>query len=146
MSEQFSGLLFHATDTPPWLLRPVKVSNSSELYADYFQLPDFLDCPGTQFCYLSVMLPLATYHSLCSTSVTYRMSCHASGHLMLPTLSLPREAEDFPRGDKHLKHEPLLSYLSSLQPVINNSRLILNHLKTKNILLVVKSLAKKHNK
>ena len=62
---------------------------------------------------------------------------------MLPTLSLPTEAEDFPRGDKYLKHVPLLSYLSLLQPVINNSRLVLNHLKTKNILLVVKSLAKK---
>ena len=28
----------HVTGTPPWLLRPVKVSNSSELSLDYFQL------------------------------------------------------------------------------------------------------------
>ena len=27
-----SGLLFLATSTPPWLLRPVKASTSSELY------------------------------------------------------------------------------------------------------------------
>ena len=33
-----SGLFFHATDTPPWLLRPVKASASSELYPGYFWL------------------------------------------------------------------------------------------------------------
>ena len=33
-----SGLLFHATSTPLWLLKPVKVSTSSELYPGYFQL------------------------------------------------------------------------------------------------------------
>ena len=47
--EQLSGLLVHAAGTPPCLLRPVKVSTSSELYPDYFQLPTFLDCSGTQF-------------------------------------------------------------------------------------------------
>ena len=34
-----SRLLCHVTGTPPWLLRPVKVSTSSELYPDYFRLP-----------------------------------------------------------------------------------------------------------
>ena len=62
---------------------------------------------------------------------------------MLPTLSLPMEAEDFPRGDKYLKHVPLLSYLSLLQPVINNSRLVLNHLKTKNIFTCGEEFSKK---
>ena len=33
-----SRLLFHVTDTPPWLLRPVKASTSSELYPGYFRL------------------------------------------------------------------------------------------------------------
>ena len=33
-----SGLLFLATGTPPWLLRPVKASTSSEVYPGYFQL------------------------------------------------------------------------------------------------------------
>ena len=29
---------------------------------------------------------------------------------------LPREAEDFPRGDRHLKHVPPLTYLICLSP------------------------------
>ena len=36
-----SGLLFHATGTPPWLLGPVKASISSELYPGYFRLLHF---------------------------------------------------------------------------------------------------------
>ena len=32
-------LLYHVTGTPPWLLRPVKASTSSELYPKYFLLP-----------------------------------------------------------------------------------------------------------
>ena len=32
------GLLFHANDTPPWFLRPVKASTSSELYYGYLWL------------------------------------------------------------------------------------------------------------
>ena len=39
-----SRLLFFATGTPPWLLRHVKASTSSELYPGYFQLLYFL--PG----------------------------------------------------------------------------------------------------
>ena len=31
-----SGQLFHPTGTPPWLLRPVKTSTSSELYPGFF--------------------------------------------------------------------------------------------------------------
>ena len=34
-----SRLLYHVTNTPPWLLRPVKASTSSELYPNYFWLP-----------------------------------------------------------------------------------------------------------
>ena len=49
MPEQFSRLLVHATGTPPWLLIPVKVSTSSELYTNYFWLSTFLDCSGIQF-------------------------------------------------------------------------------------------------
>ena len=29
---------------------------------------------------------------------------------------IPREAEDFPRGDEHFKHVPLLTYLIYLSP------------------------------
>ena len=115
-----SGLLFHATGTPAWLLRPVKVSTSSELHPGYFQLPTFLDCLGIQFFYSPLRQPvrlhLATYHSLCSICVTYRTKCHANGHQVLPTQPLSREAKDFPMGGKHLKHVPLIIYLICFSP------------------------------
>ena len=56
-------------------------------------------------------LPMVTYPSLCKTCVTYRTLCHAIGHQVLPTQPLLREAEDFPTGDNHSKHMPLLTYL-----------------------------------
>ena len=37
------------------------------------------------------------------------MLCHAIGHQVLPTQLLPREAEDFPRGDKYFNHVSLLT-------------------------------------
>ena len=64
----------------------------------------------------SVRLPMATYLSLCSTCVTYRTSCHAIGCQVLPTQPLPREAEDFPRGERYFKHVPPLTYLIYLSP------------------------------
>ena len=64
----------------------------------------FFDSPP--FPTQSVRLPLATYPSLCSTCVTYRTLCHAIGHQ-----PLPREVEDFPRGDKYFKHVPPPTYL-----------------------------------
>ena len=92
----------------------------------------------------SVRLPLVTYPSLCSTCVTYRTPCHASSHQLLPTLPLSTEVDNFPRGDKHSKHAPPLTYLVRLQLIINNSRLIFKHVKTTNALFVVKILAKNH--
>ena len=44
-----SGLLFLAIGTPPWLLRPVKVSISSELYHGYFQLLYFCQAFSSGF-------------------------------------------------------------------------------------------------
>ena len=38
--------------------------------------------------------------------MTYRMPCPATGHQVLPTKPLPREAKDFPRGE----HVPYLIY------------------------------------
>ena len=64
----------------------------------------------------SVRLPLVTYPSLCSTCVTYRTLCHAIGHQVLPTQPLPREVEDFPRGDKYFKHVPPPTYLIYFSP------------------------------
>ena len=44
-----SGLLFHATGTPPWLFRSVKASTSSELYPGYFRLLCFCQAFPSQF-------------------------------------------------------------------------------------------------
>ena len=64
----------------------------------------------------SVRLPMVTYPSLCSSFVTYETLCHAIGRQVLPTQPLPREAEDLPRGDRHFKHVPPLTYLICLSP------------------------------
>ena len=90
----------------------------------------------------SVRLPMVTYPSLCSPCVTYGTLCHAIGHQVLPTQPLPREAEDFPRGDNHSKHVPLPTYLAWLQPIYYNSRFVFILVKTVKILLVVKTLIK----
>ena len=82
----------HVTGTPPWLLRPVKVSTSSELYPDTWLFFVF-ECIGIQF-----------FNSL-TCDLRDTMPCQRS-----PTL-IPREAEDFPRGGNHSKHVPLLTYL-----------------------------------
>ena len=44
-----SRLLCHVTGTPPWLLRPVKASTSSELYPGYFRLLYFCQAFPSQF-------------------------------------------------------------------------------------------------
>ena len=44
-----SGLLFLATGAPPWLLRPVKASTSTELYPGYFRLLYFCQAFSSQF-------------------------------------------------------------------------------------------------
>ena len=44
-----SGLLFLAIGTPPWLLRPVKASISSELYHGYFRLLYFCQAFSSHF-------------------------------------------------------------------------------------------------
>ena len=41
-SSFISRLLYHATGTPPWILRPVKASTGAGLYPGYFWLP--FDC------------------------------------------------------------------------------------------------------
>ena len=97
--------------------------------------PLLTGCLGIQFFYSppfptqSIRLPLVTYPSLCSTFVTYRTPGHAIGHQVLPTQPLPRGAEDFPRGD-------------NANQLFNNLKLIFNHVKIKNVLLVVKILTK----
>ena len=113
----------HVSGTSPWLLRPVRVSISSELYCNTWL---FFECLGIQF-----------FNSLtCDLQDTMP-------HQSSPTL-IPREAENFFRGDNHSKHVPLPTYLAWLQPFYYNSRLVFILAKTAKILLVVKTLIKKH--
>ena len=104
--------LSRVTGTPPWLLRPMRVFTSSELYPDTWLFFVF-ECIGIQFF----------------NSLTYGTPCHARGLLhsltcdlqdVMPrqrSLSLiPREAEDFPRGDQHFKHVPPPTYLICWSP------------------------------
>ena len=64
----------------------------------------------------SVRSPMVTYPQLCNTCVTYGTSCHAITYQILPTHPLSREAEDFPRGERHFNHASLLTYLIYLSP------------------------------
>ena len=85
----------HVTSTPPWLLRPMRVSTSSELYPDTLLFFVF-ECLGIQF-----------FNSL-TCDLWDTMPLQRS-----PTL-IPREAADFPKGDNHSKYGPLLTYLAWL--------------------------------
>ena len=109
------------TGTLHWLLGPVKVSNSSELYPDT-RLFYFFECLGIQF-FNSVTCDLLD-----------AMPCQGS-----PTL-LPREAEDFTRGDNHSKYMPLLTCLVWLQPIYFNPKLVFMPVNTAKVLLVAKTL------
>ena len=102
---------YPVTSTPPWLLRHVKASTSSELYPDTRLLGFFFKCLGTKF--------------FNSSHVTYRTPCRTRGHS-----HSPKEAEDFPRGGNHSKHMPPLTYLAWLQPMCYNSRLVFIHINT----------------
>ena len=84
----------HVTGTPPWLLRPMRVSTSSELYPDTWRF-FFFECIGIQF-----------FNSL-TCDLWDTMPCQRSLTLTLT----PREAEDFPRGDNQSGHMPLPTYL-----------------------------------
>ena len=63
---------------------------------------------------------------------------------MLPTQSLPREEEDFPRGGNPSKHVSLLTCLTSLQPLHSDPKVLFMHVQTEKVLPVVKDFNKKH--
>ena len=87
-------------------------------------------------------LPLITYLSLWSTCATCRAPCYPVGHQMLLIQAFHRQ---FPLG-RHPSRAcfcvSVNTYLACLQSPINISRLVFNHVKIKNVLLVVKSLIK----
>ena len=86
------------TGTPPWLLRPMKASTSSELYPNTGL---FFECLCIQF--------------LNSSHVTYGTLCRTGDHS-----HSPKEAQDFPGRGNHSKHMPLPTYLAWLQPIYCN--------------------------
>ena len=88
---------------------------------------------------------MVTYPSMYSPCVTYGILCHFIGQHVLPTQPLPREVEDFPSGENHSKHVLLPTYQVLLQAIYYNSRLVFILVKTAKILLVVKTLIKKHS-
>ena len=105
-------LIFNLNGTP--------LGETGCLSNPYFLL---IGCSCIQFFFIhppfptqSVRLLLVIYPSLCSTCVTYRMLCHTIGHQVLPVQPLPREVEDFPRGDKYFKHVPPPTYLIYFSP------------------------------
>ena len=101
--EQLSGLLTHATGSHPgfsdlWKSPPVLSSTLVTFGCVVFLIVQassfFIHSP---FLTQSIRLPLVTYPSLFSTFVTYGTLCYGSGHQMLSTQPLPREAESFPK-------------------------------------------------
>ena len=58
-----SRLLCHVIGTPPWFLRPVKVSASSELYPDYFRLPFLFHPPRVLRLWVNIFYTQALFIS-----------------------------------------------------------------------------------
>ena len=56
-----SRLIYRVTSTPPWLLRPVKASTSSELYPDYFWLPFLFHLPRALRFWVGIFYPQAFF-------------------------------------------------------------------------------------
>ena len=113
-----------------WLMSPALHPGFSDLWGSPPALSstptlDFFEWLGIQF-----------FNSL-TCDLQDAMPCQRS-----PTLIF-REAEDFPRGGNHSRDEPLPTCLALLQPIYYNSRFLFIHVKTANILLVVKTLIKK---
>ena len=94
--------LAHVTGTPPWRLRPMRVSTSSEFY------------PNTClfFCFLNAYASSFFNSHTCDL----RGAMPRQRSLTLILTFIPRQAEDFPRGDRHFKHAPLPTYLICLSP------------------------------
>ena len=91
--------LSHVTGTPPWLLRPMRVSTSSELY------------PNTWLFFVFEYIGIQFFNSL-TCDLRNAMPRQRSLTLTL----IPREAENFPKSDKYFKHVPLPTYLICLSP------------------------------
>ena len=57
----FISRLLYVTGTPPWLLRPMKASSSSELYPDYFWLLFLFHLPRALRIWVGAFYPQAFF-------------------------------------------------------------------------------------
>ena len=130
--EQLSGLLTHATGSHPgfsdlWRSPPVLSSTLVTFGCVVFLIVQassfFIHSP---FLTQSIRLPLVTYLSLLWLMGHYAMAAVTRCFPCNPYLGKQKIS---PRGGKHSKHVPLLTYLAWLQPVIYNLRLIFKHVK-----------------
>ena len=128
----------HVTGNPPWFLRLVRVSTSSEIYSDTWLFLVFFECIGIQF-----------FNSL---TCDLRMPCHARGHLHSLTCDLrtPCHARGHLHSHSYLGKQGIslgvtiiLSMCLWLQPIHYNSRFRFMHVNIGKLLLVVKTLIKK---
>ena len=79
-----------------------------DAYAWLFFLPTpFSVIPQSSVDYHQVFKPMPRQRSLTHTLI-WLTRHHAMPEV---TWDIPREAEDFPRGDRHFKHAPLPTYL-----------------------------------
>ena len=91
----------HGTGTQLGLFRPVRVSTSSELYPDTWLF---------YFCFFFECLGIQVFNSL-TCDLRDIMPCQRSSTF------IPREAKNFPRGDRHFKHVSPLTFLMYLSPI-----------------------------
>ena len=86
-SSFISRLLYHVTGTPPWLLRSVQASTSSELYPNFFWLPFLFHLPwGLRFS-LDVFYPQA-FFTLCSFPIFFAQPAFIKASLGAGSYSL----------------------------------------------------------
>ena len=109
-----------------WLLRPLRISASSELYLTLASLILFFECLGIQFFNSLTFYLLDT------------MSCQGSLTL------IPREVEDFLGVIIILGICPCSHTQLDCNQFTITSRFVFIHVKTLNILLMVKTLIKKY--
>ena len=141
-----NSLGYFAMSPSLWLLRPMKVSTSSELYLEFFWLPTFLNCLGNQFfdSPLSqnsqlVYLWLPTRHHAAPVWLAGRYVTPLVTTCFQPNLYLGKQKIS-------LEVTSILTLLTSLvwlQPIIINFRLVFNHVKNQKYFTCGKGFSKK---
>ena len=142
-----SRLLCHVTGTPPWLLRPMKASTSSELYPDYFWLPFLFHLPRVLRFWVGIFYPQAffTLHSfmtfwhipdILAQPAFIKVSLGAGSYFL----------ESCRASYWSLKHRPgpSVCLIHSNPQSFIHLKFVFIHVNIANVLLVVKALLKKY--